>query len=381
MTVLLLGFLNDHFLAVYAFMRFEVAEALGSGASAGRFRSQRTVAHRHRSMQTRLARFFAEDAIASRRSFARPGAAAGMDRRLESTADKASGSTSSGSRCSEPPELSDHRLQRRAPATRTAWGDLLSAPGRRQAAARARRWSMAQQGQILGPGQLHDRCSRRRRVLGCQSARRSQVATCEGADSPSYRTKGKALVGDVDGDGTGDRVTLRVDGPRPARCRHLLVVQLAGGQTAVATVPALPWPGADPQLLLLAEIDGRSGLEPAVALSPANVYQPGVVFTLSEGDLRPMRRERAAVAGSSTSTTNSPPEWTARAGRERSSSRTAGSPKRATAGGTSLAPSTGPRERASSTFATSCFGSRSATRRRAAGPRCGAILFSAVPAV
>ena len=133
-------------------------------------------------------------------------------------------------------------------------------------------------------------------LVGCQSEPAKQVATCEGADgAATYRTKGKALVGDVDGDGTGDRVTLRVDKPRPARCRHVLVVQLAGGETAVATVPPLPWPGGDPQLLLLAEIDGRSGLEPAVALSPANVYRPGVVFTLSRGALRPLRRERAAV--------------------------------------------------------------------------------------
>jgi len=133
-------------------------------------------------------------------------------------------------------------------------------------------------------------------LVGCQSDPVERAATCEGADSSAtYRTKGKALAGDVDGQGAADRVTLRVDAARPARCRHLLVVQIAGGATAVAPVPPLPWPGGNPKLLLLAQIDGRSGLEPAIALSPANAYQPGVVFTLSEGRLRPMRRERAAV--------------------------------------------------------------------------------------
>lgn len=135
-------------------------------------------------------------------------------------------------------------------------------------------------------------------VLGCQrGGAKEPVATCEGVeDAPAtYGSKGKALVGDVDADGTGDRVTLRMDKARPARCRHLLVVQLDGGGTAVATVPPLPWPGGDPQLLLLAEIDGRPGLEPVITLSPANVYRPGAVFTLRQRALLRMRLERAPV--------------------------------------------------------------------------------------
>jgi hypothetical protein len=130
-------------------------------------------------------------------------------------------------------------------------------------------------------------------VLGCQRDKAEPVAGCDGADaSTTYRTKGTALVGDVDADGAGDRVTLRLDAKRPARCRHLLVVQLDGGTTAVATVPPLGWPGGNPQLLLLAEIDGRPGLEPVVTLSPANAYRPGVVYTLSRGELLRMRLEK-----------------------------------------------------------------------------------------
>jgi hypothetical protein len=120
-------------------------------------------------------------------------------------------------------------------------------------------------------------------------------ATCEGSDPATYRSKGHALVGDVDGDGTGDRVTLRVDAKRPARCRHVLVADIAGDSAAVARVSPLPWPGSDPQLLLLAEIDGRPGLEPVVAMSPAAVYRPGAVFALRRRALVRMRLEKASV--------------------------------------------------------------------------------------
>jgi len=128
------------------------------------------------------------------------------------------------------------------------------------------------------------------------------LATCEGvegvrSDPPAtYRTKGKALVGDVDADGTGDRVTLRVDETRPPRCRHLLVVEVTAGKPAVTTVPPLPWPGTDPQLLRLAEIDGRPGLEPVITLSPEAVYRPGAVFTLRDRTLSRMRVEGLPVA-------------------------------------------------------------------------------------
>jgi hypothetical protein len=138
-------------------------------------------------------------------------------------------------------------------------------------------------------------------VLGCQSSE-TNVITCEGvegmtSDPPAtYRIKGQALVGDVDADRTSDRVTLRVDLKRPPRCRHLLVAALATGDTAVKTVPPLPWPGTDPQLLLLAEIDGRPGVEPVVALnSNAAVYRPGAIFTLRNRTLVRMRIEGLAV--------------------------------------------------------------------------------------
>ena len=59
-------------------------------------------------------------------------------------------------------------------------------------------------------------------VLGCQRDKAEPVADLRRSRcSTTYRTKGKALVGDVDADGAGDRVTLRLDAKRPARCRHL----------------------------------------------------------------------------------------------------------------------------------------------------------------
>lgn len=51
----------------------------------------------------------------------------------------------------------------------------------------------------------------------------------------------------------------------------------------------LDWLGTNPELVLLAEIDGRSGLEPAVALSPIKAYEPGAVFTMRAGELMRMR--------------------------------------------------------------------------------------------
>ena len=85
-------------------------------------------------------------------------------------------------------------------------------------------------------------------------------------------------------------MTLRADDRRPAACRHLLVVEIRSVPIAAAVAP-LPWPITDPRLLLLAEIDGRAGLEPVVALSPAAVYRPGAVFTLRGGTLERMRLE------------------------------------------------------------------------------------------
>lgn len=110
-----------------------------------------------------------------------------------------------------------------------------------------------------------------------------------GGDLPdTYRTKGKELVGDVDGDGAKDRVTLRVDKARPADCRYVLVAEIPAG-IAVAPVAPLDWPGTNPELVLLAQVDGRQGLEPAVALSPMNVYEPGAVFTMRDGALERVR--------------------------------------------------------------------------------------------
>lgn len=123
----------------------------------------------------------------------------------------------------------------------------------------------------------------------------SEEPTCDevvsgSSDLPAtYRAKGKELVGDVDGDGREDRVSLRADEARPAPCRSVLVVESAAGDASVAPVTPLQWPGTDPTLVLLAEIDGRSGVESVVALSPAAVYQPGAVFTMGDGELTRMR--------------------------------------------------------------------------------------------
>ena len=110
---------------------------------------------------------------------------------------------------------------------------------------------------------------------------------CDG-ELAGYRVKGKPLKGDVDGDGKADRVTLRVDRSRPRACRRVVVVEGASKMIAAPVAP-LPWPGTAPRLLLLAEIDGRAGVEPVVTLSPANVYRPGAVFAARDGRLVRLR--------------------------------------------------------------------------------------------
>jgi hypothetical protein len=149
-------------------------------------------------------------------------------------------------------------------------------------------------------------CAAAALVAGCQIIDRASQASGSATISAStpacndlgvtvpdtYRTKGKELVGDVDGDGSPDRVTLRADATAPARCRHVLVVEPAQGSIVAAPVKPLAWPGTNPKLLLLAEIDGRAGLEVVVTLSPANVFRPGAVFTLRRGELARMRVER-----------------------------------------------------------------------------------------
>ena len=114
--------------------------------------------------------------------------------------------------------------------------------------------------------------------------------TCDGL-AATYRTKGDALLGDLGRDGGMDRVTLRVDRKRPRACRHLLVVEIGSGMTVATAVKPLPWFGTNPRLLLLAEIDGRGGLEPVVALSPAAVYRPGAVFAMRKAKLVRLRLE------------------------------------------------------------------------------------------
>jgi hypothetical protein len=99
----------------------------------------------------------------------------------------------------------------------------------------------------------------------------------------------RALRGDVDGDGRADAVTVRVDRKRPRACRHVVAAQLGDGRLVVAPVKPLPWFGTDPRLLLLAEIDGRTGVEAVVSMSPAAVYQPGRVFTIRDGEFVRMR--------------------------------------------------------------------------------------------
>lgn len=105
-----------------------------------------------------------------------------------------------------------------------------------------------------------------------------------------FRPKGKPLSGDVDGDGTQERISLQVDPKRPESCRYLLLVETASANEMTALIEPLDWPGTDPHLRLLAQVDGRPGVEQVVAMnSRAAVYRPGVVFTVARGELEALR--------------------------------------------------------------------------------------------
>jgi hypothetical protein len=129
---------------------------------------------------------------------------------------------------------------------------------------------------------------------GTTAAPLAAAPSCDGS-LDGYRVKGRALRGDVEGDGTADRVTVRVDWKRPRACRHVLVAEL-GDRSLAAPVEPLPWFGTNPRLLLLAEIDGHDGLETVVSMSPAAVYRPGAVFTVRGGRLVRMRLQGARPA-------------------------------------------------------------------------------------
>jgi hypothetical protein len=109
----------------------------------------------------------------------------------------------------------------------------------------------------------------------------SLAVGCGGSKTEAVDCAG-GLLGDVDGDGADDRVEL---------CGLELVVEGVGR----AEIEPLDWPGTNPKLLLLAEIDGRRGLETVVAMAPANVYEPGAVFTVRDDELVRMQFEGGGV--------------------------------------------------------------------------------------
>jgi hypothetical protein len=108
----------------------------------------------------------------------------------------------------------------------------------------------------------------------------------------TYQVKGTELSGDIDGDGSAERVTVNGDDDKPERCRYMIVVESADGQKVGDVLARLPWQGwfgVDPQPLALAQIDGRPGLEVVIDITPMAVYRPGAVYTMGGGELESMR--------------------------------------------------------------------------------------------
>ncbi len=126
-------------------------------------------------------------------------------------------------------------------------------------------------------------------VSGAPSAAVGPCDWLTAAAAPDGYTPSMRIVeGDLDGDGGIDRVEVLTDEARPEGCRYVLRVQTSGASALVAAIAPLAWPGTAPEPLMVAEIDGRPGLEVVVELSPAAVYRPGAVFTLLDGGLARM---------------------------------------------------------------------------------------------
>ncbi len=135
-----------------------------------------------------------------------------------------------------------------------------------------------------------------RAPLGVPTSTSDQEATCDGITEgrthppADFEAKGKELEGDVTGDGEPERITVRDSAKRPEACRRMLVIEGEGGDTMTAVLEPLDWPSPDPKLRLLAEINGRAGLEVVVALSPAPaVSRSGAVFRVVRTELALMR--------------------------------------------------------------------------------------------
>jgi hypothetical protein len=101
----------------------------------------------------------------------------------------------------------------------------------------------------------------------------------------AFRAPG-VLTGDVDGDGTQDRVFVAVDQGGPVGCQAFVGVETPGGVlSAPIAEEEIPFDVGLPTLNVLAPIDGLTGIDVVVDINAGASTGFAGVFSAGEGDL------------------------------------------------------------------------------------------------
>jgi len=105
-------------------------------------------------------------------------------------------------------------------------------------------------------------------------------------ESAGWHSRGQALRGDVDGDGTRDTAVLQY---RPHTCDFRLVVNKLTAPVRPKICkdkPAELYAGPDPHVAVLADLDDRPGLEVIVQLGRGAYMEFADIWTVRDGALR-----------------------------------------------------------------------------------------------
>ena len=113
------------------------------------------------------------------------------------------------------------------------------------------------------------------------------VCTAFGGSGSDWHSRGAALRGDVDGDGSVESVVLQ---QRRRSCVFRLVAGSISARVRPSTCDGKPsevtLPGPDPHVDVLADLDGRPGLEIVLQLGHGASMEFADLWTVRDGELR-----------------------------------------------------------------------------------------------